>query len=368
MISTVLPLYCVSIGKTITDAGVFLGFYSVAMIISRPFVGKWCDEKGKLKISFIGISMLILSVACTFYDSLALHFSLYQAIEGIGFSALSTALAALLIDILPPEYIVRGIGMFTVLKSLTISLGASTAVSIAEKLGSNKVFLLSIVTIVFSLLCLFPLIKAKTVEKQKTNIDNNNKIEYKGISKYIEKSAISICLLQFIFTFALTLGTSYLPSYTQSINLTGISIYYTVSAITMFLSRTLFSKLFLNINEKDSFVYGLILAIITTIAIITTRNLYIFIIISFFNAIGISLVNPTLNVKATANVDASRRGVAISTYYGALDLGSGAGATIWGMIIPIIGYQFSFVVATILLITNLLLGLLIFKKEVASCR
>lgn len=363
MIATGLPLYCIDINKTTAEAGVLAGFYSAAVIISRPFVGKWCDEKGKYKIALIGIIMFVTSVACSCFYSLFPFFKVFQAIEGLGFSALSTALAALLIDLLPANLIIRCIGIFTVIKSLTISLGASFAVSFAEKFGIKNIFVCSLVISIVSLLCLFPLKKIKKAEKQDDVLFNNNN-EFKGIDKYIEKDIIPICLLQFIFTFSLTLATCYLPSYAQTIGLAGIGVYYTISAIVMLLSRTVFSKVFEMINEKISFIVGILLAIVTTIAVILFKDLSAFIIISILNAIGISLINPTLNVKATANVDANRRGVASSTYYGALDLGSGAGSMIWGLVIPVIDYKVSFIIATVLLIFNLLLGLYIFKKKV----
>ena len=364
IISTGLPLYCIDIGKTTAQAGIFAGFYSAAVILSRPFVGKWCDEKGKYRIAIIGIIVFMLSVACLCFNSFFSFFPLFQAIEGLGFSALSTALAALLIDILPHSSIVRGIGLFTVMKSLSISLGASFAVSFADKFGVSNIFVCSLVICLIAFITIIPLRRCKKYSFQQTkeNVAVNNN-DYKGLDKYIEKSAIPICLVQFIFTFALTLGTSYLPSYAQSIGLSGISIYYTVSALTMFLSRTVLSKLFEKINAEKSFIFGMILASITTIAIILVKDLWAFVVISLFNAIGISLINPTLNVKATANVDINRRGVASSTYYGFLDLGSGAGSMIWGILIPIIDYKLSFIIATVLLVFNFFYGLYIFKER-----
>lgn len=362
VISTGLPLYCIDIGKTTAEAGILTGFYTIAVIISRPLMGKWCDEKGKYKIAIIGIALFILSIACSFLNSFS-YLPLLQAIEGFGFSALSTALAALVIDLLPPSSIVRGIGLFTVIKSLSISLGASFAVSFAEKFGVQNIFLCSFIICLFALLAIIPLRRSSKYERKKETNNDKYSNQYRGLDKFIEKSILSVCLIQFIFTFALTLGTSYLPSYAQTIGLVGIGIYYTVSAITMFLSRTLLSKFFEKINPTKSFIIGMTLATITTIAIILVNSLPLFVFISFFNAIAISLINPTLNVKATANVDADRRGVASSTYYGILDLGSGIGSTIWGILIPIIDYKWSFILATVLLVFNYFYGLYIFKKR-----
>lgn len=363
MLSTGLPLYCIDIGKTTAQSGIFAGFYSAAVILSRPFVGKWTDEKGKWNVAFVGIALLVLSVAgMTFLAKLSL-FSLYHVLEGLAFSGLSTALAALMVDILPPATIIKGIALFTVIKSFSISLGASYAVSFVEKHGSKNIFLCTFIILVVAFFLTIIL-------KRNPNNDIKNKgvktikqdEQLKGIDKFVYKKALPICLVQFTFTFCLTLATCYLPSYAQSIGLAGVGIYYTVSAVTMLLTRTVLSKLIDKLNPKIAYIVGMFLASITTIGVLFSDKLIYFVFLSIPNAIGISLINPLLNVKATGNVEANRRGVASSTYYASLDLGSGAGSMVWGLLVPQIGYNASFISSTILLVLIFIYGLRIVKE------
>ena len=363
MIATGLPLYCIDIGKTTAESGIMAGFYTIALIISRSFVGKLTDEKGKWNIAIIGMFLMILSIAGMSFFGKLIFFNIYQLLEGLAFSALSTAIAALLLDILPPSATIKGIALFTVTKSLTISVGASVAVSFAEKFGSERIFIFTLLLSIVAFALLFFLKKTEVKNHSIVKSDINIKNEYKGINKFIYVSALPICLIQFVFTFSLTLGTCYLPAYAQSIGLTGVGIYYTISAITMFASRTVFAKILDRLNTKVSFVIGMLLASSTTIAILFSNKLLYFALLSIPNAIGICMINPMLNVKATGNVPADRRGVASSTYYASLDLGSGAGSMIWGILVPVIGYKFSFVSATILLILIAIYGIYRVIKE-----
>lgn len=358
MLSTGLPLYCIDIGKTTAQSGIFAGFYSAAVILSRPLVGKWTDEKGKWNVVFLGIVLLTLSVAgMAFIPNLSL-FSLYHVLEGLSFSALSTALAALMVDILPPTTVVKGIALFTVIKSFSISLGASYAVSFAEKFGPKNIFICSFFILVVSLIITI-FLKKKPDNNNQVNefVKKEGTIELKGLDKFVYKKSLPICLVQFTFTFCLTLATCYLPSYAQSIGLAGVGIYYTVSAVTMLLTRTLLSKLIDKLNPKAAYIVGMFLACITTIGVLFSDKLVYFVFLSIPNAIGISLINPLLNVKATGNVEANRRGVASSTYYAALDLGSGAGSMIWGILVPVIGYSASFISSSIILVIIFIYGL-----------
>lgn len=350
MIATGLPLYCIDIGKTTAESGIMAGFYTIALIIARSFVGKLTDERGKWNIAIIGMLLMIISIAGMSFFRKLIFFNMYQLLEGLSFSALSTAIAALLLDILPPMATVKGIALFTVTKSLTISIGASVAVSFAEKFGSEKIFIFTFFLSVVAFVLLFFLRKAEVTNSKIVTSNNIIKNDNKGINKYIYVSALPICLIQFVFTFSLTLGTCYLPAYAQSIGLAGVGIYYTISAITMFASRTIFAKILDRINTKVSFIIGMLLAAITTIGILLSNNLLYFALLSIPNAIGICMINPMLNVKATGNVPVDRRGVASSTYYASLDLGSGAGSMIWGILVPIIGYKTSFITATLLLV------------------
>ena len=363
MIATGLPLYCIDIGKTTAESGIMAGFYTVALIASRSFVGKLTDEKGKWNIAVIGMLIMSLSIAGMSFLGKLSYFNIYQLLEGFAFSALSTAIAALLLDILPPQATIKGIALFTVTKSLTISMGASIAVSFAERFGSKNIFIFTFGLCILGFVLLFFLrkVKTETVASGETVKTDTNK--YSGINKFIDLSALPICLIQFIFTFSLTLGTCYLPAYAQSIGLAGVGIYYTISAITMLASRTVLAKYLDSLGNKKSFIIGMILAATTTIGILLCDKLIYFALLSIPNAIGICMINPMLNVKATSNVPADRRGVASSTYYASVDLGSGAGSMIWGILVPIIGYKISFISATILLVLISLYGMYYVIKE-----
>ena len=363
MIATGLPLYCIDIGKTTAESGIMAGFYTVALIISRTFVGKLTDEKGKFRIAIIGMLMMILSLAGMSFLRNIVFFNIYQLVEGIAFSALSTAIAALTLSILPPSATIKGIALFTVTKSLTISFGASIAVSFAEKNGASSIFIISLVLSVIAFLLLFFLKNADKEKNELNKAPDKSLSSFKGINKYIDVSSLPICIIQFIFTFSLTLGTCYLPAYAQSIGLVGIGIYYTISAFTMLASRTILAKLLDSINTKLSFIIGMAFAIVTTIGVLFSNKLWFFILLSIPNAIGICMINPMLNVKATANVQAERRGVASSTYYASVDLGSGVGSMVWGILVPIIGYKISFISSTIILALVTLYGLYYVIKE-----
>lgn len=370
MINTGIPIYCIDIGKSTAEAGIFAGFYSVAVIVSGFFVGRIIDSNDKYNIACLGLGLFCLSIIGKAFLPILFLFTLYQIIQGFSYSLSNSAQSAILLDILPNSKLTRGIGYYSVIKSLSFSLGSSFAVTITEKYGTSRFFLVTLIiasiALILNLLMRSKWFKKRfeTFNKDDVEVIKNTDIEeYNGLNKYIEIKTLSICLIQILFTFSLTLTTSYLPSYTKTIGLLGISIYYTFNAFTMFITRMFFSKQIEKIGNFNSIVIGISLGAITTIALLFTKRLEIFAIIAIFNAIGISLVNPTLNIYATKDVPLNRRGVASSTYYTSLDLGSGAGGMIWGLLIPLIDYKYSFVLATFILIVNLVLSYIILRKK-----
>lgn len=366
MINTGIPIYCIDIGKSTAEAGIFAGFYSFAVIVSGLFVGRIIDSHDKYNIACLGLGLFCLSIIGKAFLPILFLFVLYQIIQGFSYSLSNSAQSAILLDILPNSKLTRGIGYYSVIKSLSYSLGSSFAVTISEKYGTSRFFLITL--IIASIALILNLIMRSTKYKKRFETFNKDDVqvitnteieEYDGINKFIEIKTLSICLIQILFTFSLTLVTSYLPSYTKTIGLLGISIYYTFNALTMFVTRMFFSKQIERIGNFKSVMIGIILGAITTLAVIFTSNLTVFAFIAIFNAIGITLVNPTLNIYATKDVPLNRRGVASSTYYTSLDLGSGAGGMIWGLLIPLIDYKYSFILATLILIINLFISYII---------
>lgn len=364
MICTGIPIYCVDIGKSTAEAGIFAGFYSVAVIATGLFAGRMVDTRGKWNMACLGLGLLCLSIIGKAFLPIFSLFVLYQVVQGIGFSISSTAQSAMVLDTLSNNRIVRGIGYYSVIKSLSYSLGSSAAVALSERFGTDRFFLYTLfivlVAVILNVMLEMPFFKRRfpvIIEKSDTKVITAKDLpQYHGIDKFIEVKALPICLIQFIFTFSLTLTTSYLASYTKSIGLMGISIYFTTNAMTMLAVRMFFSKKIEKLGNLKTCVIGLILACLSTVGILFARSAFAFALLAIPNAIGISFVNPTINALSTSNVPSSRRGVASSTYALALDIGSGVGGMLWGILIPSIGYRYAFLSSAILLLADLVLG------------
>lgn len=127
MTNTIIPLFIqFSNGKKF-EAGLSMGVFTITALLFRPIFGNMIDIMGGRKILIIGIIVFsICSLACSILFTIK-YVLLLRILQGIGFSAYTTANGAILADAINKSRLTEGVGFFGITNTLSAALGPSIA-------------------------------------------------------------------------------------------------------------------------------------------------------------------------------------------------------------------------------------------------
>ena len=157
-----------------------------------------------------------------------------------------------------------------------------------------------------------------------------------------------------MFSFTNGIIASYLVMYADELGITGISIYYTVYAVVLFLVRPFSGKLMDKKGIRVTVLPGLVITAAAMLALGAARSLPLILATAAIRALGQGAAQPALQAGCINQVGKARSGVATSTYYLGGDICQGFGPMIGGAIVGcftgISGYVAVFALCAVLLL------------------
>jgi MFS family permease len=361
MVVTILSKYLVNIGTTMTMAGFIVGLFSLTSLCCRPFSGIMADRFSNitlLKWSNILMGIGLLGFTITTQIPLLIVF---RIINGVGFALSGTCQITLATRYIPKDKMGEGIGYLGLGMVLGSAVAPGFGLAIAEGFGMKITFLISaaLTVIAYIILCFQKEEKKQIVEKKRISF-----------SDIIAVEALPYTFVAGAYSFVNGIVASYLILYADEIGVKGISIYFTVSAIVLFIIRPFSGKLMDKKGIRVTVLPGLILTACAMFMLGNSRTLILILITGAIRALGQGAAQPSLQAGCISAVGKDKSGVATSTYYLGGDVCQGFGPMIGGVIVGkiagIAGYTTLFNICGVLLLCAFVYFFLITgKKQVA---
>ena len=348
MVATILSKYLVNIGTTVAMAGFIVGLFSLTSLFCRPFSGIMADRLSNvtlLKWSNILMGIGLLGFTITTQIPLLI---LFRIINGIGFALSGTSQISLASRYIPKDKMGEGIGYLGLGMVLGSAVAPGFGLAIAEGCGMKVTFLISaaFTLIAFAILCFYPEEKKQAVEKKKISF-----------SDIIAVKALPFTFVAGAFSFVNGIVASYLVLYADNIGVKGISIYFTVCAIVLFIVRPFSGKLMDKKGIRVTVLPGLILTALAMFMLGRSTSLILILITGAIRSLGQGAAQPSLQAGCISAVGNERSGVATSTYYLGGDVCQGFGPMIGGVIVGnvagVAGYTTLFNICGVLLLCAL---------------
>lgn len=152
-IVTFLPLYADERG--IANIGLFFTVYAAALLVTRPYAGKYFDRKGPDNIILYGLLLIFVSTFVLAFAKTMPIFLLSGILFGFGFGAVQpTVFAQAMIGIEPER---RGVINGTVMSAFDLGMGFGSVLLgiVANAAGYANMFLLASFTSLFGLAVFF---------------------------------------------------------------------------------------------------------------------------------------------------------------------------------------------------------------------
>ena len=361
MIITILSKYLVNIGTTMTMAGFIVGLFSITSLCFRPLSGIMADRLSNvtlLKWSNILMGVGLLGFTITTQIPLLIVF---RIINGIGFALSGTSQITLASRYIPKDKMGEGIGYLGLGMVLGSAVAPGIGLAIAEGFGMKITFLISaaFTLIAFIILCFYHEEKKRVVEKKKFSL-----------SDIIAVKALPFTLVAGTFSFVNGIVASYLLLYADEIGVKGISIYFTVCAIVLFIVRPFSGKLMDKKGIRVTVLPGLILTACAMFMLGRSSSLILILITGAIRSVGQGAAQPSLQAGCISAVGEDKSGVATSTYYLGGDVCQGVGPMIGGAIIGniagVAGYTTLFNISGVLLLCALVFFFIVTGKKQAA--
>lgn len=349
MVYVMISNYAMEINKSLALAGLISGIFSISALVVRPIAGLTVDLYNKKYLCILANFLMGLSVvgyACS--TQIPMLFA-YRVLHGIAFGLSSTANIALVSEFIPKERMGEGLGYYGIGQVIAQVVGPNLGVYISDKLGFRGLFYI-IATLSFLavvILLFFPYIKAFTSEERK-----GSKL---SVNSLIALEVIVYAIVGGMFSFSNGVVNAFMLLLGKERQINNASIFFSVGAIVLFALRLFIGRVVDKLKLTLIVNASLLITALSMAMIGSAPVLSWLIIASVLKSIGQGTGQISLQTECIKRVDATRIGVATSTFYIGADIGQGLGPIIGGRISASFNYLTMFYTVGALMIASMLL-------------
>ncbi len=338
-------------------AGIVVAAYIITALLTRPFSGYLVDKYDRRKFYWVVIIAYATLFIGYLVSSSIMELVITRVLLGSTFALITTASNTLAIDVIPSSRRAEGIGYYGAIIVLAMAIGPMISLYMIKTFSYKEMFLFATLAAWLSV-AMALMIRTKprpSVESEPLSVD-----------RFLLKEGISIAsviaLLYFLYGTLMVYVSLYVRESGLEINSGNFFLLY---ALGIIISRVLSGKLLQKGKHNEILIGGILTIIIAGGLFTLLLATWSYPIASIMLGMGFGLIAPSIQSMIIDLVPARRRGTANSTYFIALDLGSGIGMLCGGMIAHAWSYKALYIFAIALAIFALVLYLVYVKKDYA---
>lgn len=359
LLTATMPIYVKKdLGGSATHISLIVSLYILGTVLLRPFTGLWADKYGKRKIGILFLVLFIICNVAYLGTKAVVPLLIVRFINGFGFSAGTTATAALAMDWIPIKRKGEGVGYYSLFMSLAMVIGPALGLYIANNFDYSIVLIVASIFAVLSLVFSF-------ITAEKTQSNENKKLNppVTGISKFIELKSVPISTIGFLVAFAYSSLLSYIALYCIELGIPHISMFFFIGlALLIIIPRPFIGKLF-DKKGPNFLVYpGLIIFIIGLILLSQASGLVGILLSACIIGLGYGAVFPALQTLSISVAPTHRAGTASATFFLLYDIGVGAGSFVFGLLAAGNGFSKMYVIAALIITFTVIAYAFIFRR------
>lgn len=344
------PLFVTHHGGSKDDIGIVMGIFTLASVLSRPWISGMVDRFGRKRSYAIGC--FILTTSPLFYllfhgplPEFYLPLLLVRIIHGIGLAIGFTAVFTYIADIIPEERLTEGISKFGITGLLGFAVGPVIGETVIQQFGFPPYFLTVSAMAVVGFLLQFPLPESYSYVSQESAPS--------FLSVLRRRKILIVAVVSVLFGFGLAASGSFVAPFAREQGISFVSLYFLCYALTATLTRVFGGHLADRYGEERIIPYNLLVTGIGLFTVMTLGGYPILVTAGILMGFGHGFLFPSLNSLAIRNEPPHIRGKITGAFTGGIDGGVLSGSIFLGYIGEWGGYRILFLSAGLALIMGL---------------
>ncbi len=328
------PFFITSLGGDAFAIGVAAALFSLATVITRPFVGWIIDTRGRRTILLIGlVGLALMPMGYCIAAGIALAI-LLRTIHGIFQAVASNANSTWVADIVPRKRMGEGLGMHGLSLAISTAIAPAIGLTIMSTFGFRPLFVItSLSAVVAFVLTLFIHNKSYTLERKPLRL-----------KELFEPMSLPAAITQCLFMITYSVVEVFVAIYAAQQGLPNGGIYFVFIALSTLVSRIALGR-FVDSHGERLLVYtGNVSCATAVLLLVFCHNLPCYILSALCMGYSFGAIVPSLQTMAMHAVAPARRGAATSTFFVAFDLGVAIGGFLAGVLIKALGYNAMFLI------------------------
>ncbi|MFC6163567.1 MFS transporter [Lactiplantibacillus dongliensis] len=344
LVNPIIAGFASSIGASSILAGIIAGLTNLTSLMLRPLAGNLTDRVPKYHLTFVGgFLLLIASLGYGLTDNIAL-IMICRVINGLGYTLCSVCMATWMANLLPPDRIGSGMGIYGLANALGMAVGPAVSVYLYQHYSYQSVFWLAAG---FSLLLLAVI---QFVGNQGVPSLSYRANKTPGKLRLVQPKVIPVAIILMLFSLPYFATQTYIVSYIANRHFSvPASIFFPVYAIILLVMRLVLRDAFDHVPFKTFIWICLGFNLLGLIGLTDLSNWFMLIVGAFGLAAGYGLMFSICQAKSLTLVPEADHGLANSTFYIGVDLGMSVGPMLAGVITTVLPWAWLYPVMSLTL-------------------
>lgn len=318
-----------------SQAGLASSAFVIGAVFARLVAGKFLDVVGRRRL--LVLSMIVFTLAGLSYlpvGDLALLI-VVRLVHGVAFGAGNTALVASVQSIIPSTRRAEGNGYFGTATTVATAGGPFLGVVLMESLGFDALFWAATVGGLVAMLAGL----VYRVPERTLSADERAHLRSFRPSTFIDRGALPYAAVMGVGGFAYSSVLSYLAVHATALDMPqAASVFFLLYALGALFAR-LFAGRIQDAYGDNVVVAPVFVAYTAGLALVAlTQSMGGFAIAGLLTGLGFGCLLPSLQAILINKTSPARVGVATSTFFLLLDIGTGVGPVFLGIIIADFGF------------------------------
>lgn len=328
------PFFVTHLGGDAVAIGVATALFSIASIVSRPFVGWLIDTRGRCTILVLGLVGMALIPMGYFVSAGIAMAVVLRTVHGAFHAASSNASSTWVADIIPPARMGEGLGMYGLSMAISTAVAPALGLMIMNELGFRPLFVMATAAAIVALLL------GVSIRNRNYSLSS----EPLKLSELFEPMSVPASITQFFFMMAYGVIEVYVAIYATTYGLPGGGIYFICIAVATVATRILLGRAIDRYGEARLVYSGNAAIIAGILLLVLAHNVPCYVLSALLLGYSFGAIQPSLQTMAMHAVPPERRGAASSTFFVAFDFGIALGGFLAGVLVKYFGYDMMFII------------------------